>query len=77
MKAIRSFGIIKMDVIYRIPKSIINEELFTGVRNINKFIKDSLIFQEAKKAKKKEQDAKHHLKRSSKKIGKVRLSSKD
>ena len=45
LKPIRSFGIIKMNDIYRIPKSIINEELFTGVRNINKFV-SILLFQE-------------------------------
>ena len=74
--ATRSFGILKMNDIYRIPKSIINKKLLSGVRNMNKFIQDSLIFQETKKAKKKKQDrlAQANVR---KKRGKITLSSKN
>ena len=77
-KAERSFGIVKINDIYRIPKSIINDNLQSGVRNMNKFIQDSLIFQEAKKAKKREQDRKAQENVRSKKLkGTMKLSSKN
>ena len=53
-----NLGLVKMTDIYRIPKQILNVNLFNGEKNINNLIQDSLIFQERKKAKKKEQDKK-------------------
>ena len=77
----RRFSMANMMGSTEIPKSIINNSLLSGVKNINKFIKESLIFQKEKIEKKRTQDeAAQKNKREMrdkkiKKLGKKKLSS--
>ena len=45
-------GIVKYEKLYKIPKSIINATINSGEKDIDKYITDSLKFQEMKKRKK-------------------------
>jgi hypothetical protein len=70
-----SIGIVKYGTVYKIPKSIINTTINSGEKDINKYITDSLKFQEEKKKKRLESDRKTQQ-RKRKIKGKIKLPSK-
>jgi len=70
-----NFGLLKMSDIYRIPREILSAKLLNGEKNINNLIEGSLIFQERKKAKKKQQDKKAQQK-VRKKVNKLKTRKK-